>query len=56
MTLANALHNAALTLDFRLAQGEEIKKILSKREVFEEIRTQNPAIERLRSLLDLELA
>ncbi|MBO1363493.1 DNA polymerase III subunit gamma/tau [Prevotella sp. A2931] len=56
VTLANALHNAALTLDFRLAQGEEIKKILSKREVFEEIRTQNPAIERLRSLLDLELA
>ncbi len=56
VTLANGLHNAALTLNFRLAEGEEIKKILNKREVFEEIRIQNPAIEKLRSLLDLELA
>lgn len=56
VTLANELHNAALTLNFRLAEGEEIKKILNKREVFEEIRIQNPAIEKLRSLLDLELA
>ena len=56
VTLANELHNAALTLNFRLAEGEEIKKILNKREVFEEIRIQNPAIEKLCSLLDLELA
>ena len=56
VTLANGLHNAALTLNFRLAEGEEIKKILNKREVFEEIRIQNPEIEKLRSLLDLELA
>ena len=56
VTLANSLHNAALTLDFRLAEAEEFTKMLSKREVFDEIRKANPAIEKLRSLLDLEMA
>lgn len=56
VTLANNLNNAALTLDFRLAKGEEFTKLLSKREVFDEIRKENPAIEKLRSLLNLDLA
>ena len=34
---------------------EEVKPILSKREIFDDIRKSNPAVEKLRTLLDLQL-
>lgn len=54
-TLAMALHNTGITLNIRLAKPEEIKRILSPRELFEEMRTGNTAIERLRKELELEI-
>ena len=53
-TLANDLHNNDLTLTLRLAKSEEVKRVLSKKELFEAIIKKNPAIEKLRGLLDLE--
>ena len=55
-TLAKELHNGNISLDFRLAKMEEVGKILTRREIFDEVRKENPAIEKLRSLLDLNLA
>ena len=55
-TLAKELHNGNITLEFRLAKMEEVGKILTRREIFDEVRKENPAIEKLRSLLDLNLA
>lgn len=55
-TLALALHNDDITLELQLAQENEVTKILSRKELFEEISTKNPAISKLRGLLDLELA
>ena len=54
-TLARDLNNGNLQVEFRLAEGNEFKKPLTKREVFDEIRKQNPAIEKLRILMELEL-
>jgi DNA polymerase-3 subunit gamma/tau len=39
-----------------LAKAEEARKILTKREIFDEMREKNPAIEKLRKLMNLELA
>ena len=55
-TLALALHNDDITLDLQMAQDNEVTKVLSRKELFEEISTKNPAISKLRGLLDLELA
>lgn len=55
-TLARDLHNVNIQVEFRLAEGKEFKKALTKREAFDEIRKNNPAIEKLRVLLELELA
>jgi DNA polymerase-3 subunit gamma/tau len=55
-TLAKDLHNGQIQLAIRQAAVEEIKPILSKREVFDTIRRDNPALEKLRQLLDLQLA
>ena len=55
-TMAKALHNKDIQFALRLAKAEETKKILSKRELFENLRKENPAIEKLRELLDLELS
>ncbi len=55
-TLARDLHNGNIQVEFRLAEGKEFKKALTKREAFDEIRKNNPAIEKLRVLLELELA
>ena len=38
-----------------LAEATELTKVLNKREMFDEMRQKNPALEKLRSLLDLEL-
>ena len=56
MTLANNLHNAGISLRLRLAKQEEIKPILSKQQIFEKIKKENPAIAKLSSVLDLDLA
>lgn len=54
-TLAIALHNTGITLNIRLAKPEEIKKILSPRELLEDMSAGNKAIERLRKELELEI-
>ena len=55
-TLKLYLHNNGITLTMRLAEHHEQAKVLSRREQFEEMSRQNPAINKLRGLLDLELA
>ena len=55
-TLKLYLQNNAITLDMRLAERQEQVKILTRREQFEEMSKQNPAVDKLRDLLDLELA
>jgi DNA polymerase-3 subunit gamma/tau len=54
-TLLKDLHNRNLTLDIRLAKKEEVGKILTKRELFDKMRKDNPGVEKLRDLLDLDL-
>lgn len=55
-TLQNALHNDAITLDIRIAEQQERVKILTRREQFELMSKENPAVEKLRQAFDLELA
>lgn len=55
-TLKLYLHNNDITFNMRLAEHHEQIKILNRREQFEEMSKQNPAINKLRGLLDLELA
>ena len=55
-TLAHYLHNGNIEFTIRLAKADEVTRILTKRELFDEMRQKNPAIERLRQLLDLEMA
>ena len=54
-TLAQTLHNSDIELILRLAEADELKKILTKREYYEELRKNNPALEKLSKLLQLEL-
>jgi DNA polymerase-3 subunit gamma/tau len=54
-TLAKDLHNGQIQISLRKAEAEEVKPILSKREIFDDIRKSNPAVEKLRTLLDLQL-
>lgn len=54
-TLAQLLHNNSIQLTTRLAKAGEAQKILSRKDVFDELRKNNPSIERLRQALDLEL-
>ena len=39
-----------------LTKHEEAVRILSRREQFEEMSKENPAVEKLREIMDLELA
>ena len=55
-TMAMALHNGNIDFSTRLAKAEEVKPILSKRELFDKLRKENHALEQLRTALDLELA
>jgi DNA polymerase-3 subunit gamma/tau len=55
-TMAKELHNGKIEIDARLAEAEEVGKILTKKEMFDKIRNENHAIEVLRSTLNLELA
>ena len=55
-TMAIYLHNGNIDFNIRLAEGEELKPMLTRKEIFDKMRQDNEAIEKLRSLLDLELA
>ena len=55
-TLKNGLHNNAITLNIRVAEQQERAKVLTRREQFELMIKENPAIESLRQAFDLELA
>ena len=55
-TLKLHLHNTAISMTLRVAQQEEKAKLLTRREQYELLTTQNAAIEKLRQLFDLELA
>ncbi len=55
-TLRIYLHNNAITLDMRIAEQKERVRILTRREQYELMEKENPAIAKLRDLLDLELA
>ncbi len=53
--LAKYLHNGQLKLHIRLAKVEEMKRIFSKKEIYENMLKANPAIDKLRDALGLEL-
>mgnify|MGYP002521841861 CR=1 FL=1 len=55
-TLKIYLHNSFIELSVRLAEQKEQVKILTRREQFEEMSKKNPALEKLRQLMELELA
>ena len=55
-TLIKNLHNDDIQLNIRLAKGNEVRKVLTKRELFEEMKQKNPAIGKLSELLSLELS
>lgn len=54
-TLIQTLHNSKLDITIRLAEAEEVKKILTKKEVFDKMLEENKAMEKLKELFDLEL-
>ena len=55
-TLKIYLHNNAITLSIKMAEQREKTRILTRREQFELMEKENPAITTLRELLNLELA
>ena len=54
-TLALALKNSAISLNLRLAKPEEIKRIPTNRERFDELKNENKAFAKLSQILGLEL-
>lgn len=54
-TLRKTLHNEEITMVFRQAKPSEIKKILTKGEIFTELKKSNPALVLLCKRMDLEL-
>ena len=54
-TLVQNLKNKDIVLNIRLAEGGELKKALTKKELFEEMLSTNHGIEKLQSELGLEL-
>jgi len=55
-TLINSLHNSSITLDITVAELTDRPKLLTRREQFELMSKENPAIEVLRQEFDLVLA
>lgn len=55
-TLIQGLKNSGITLSLRLAKPEEIKKIPTNRERFDELKNNNKAFERLSEMLELEIS
>ena len=55
-TLINSLHNVGITIDIIVAEQTGQKKLLTRREQFEALSKENPAVEKLQQDFDLELA
>ena len=55
-TLINSLYNVGITIDIIVAEQTGQKKLLTRREQFEALSKENPAVEKLRQDFDLELA
>ena len=55
-TLQTSLHNDGITLEITIVEHEGPVKILTRREQFEIMSNENPAVEKLRQAFDLELA
>ncbi len=56
VTMANALKNNHIQFLPRLAEGEEVRRILTKPEILKKISEANPAFAKLKEKLKLELA
>ena len=55
-TLQNALHNISIALDIRIAEKQERVVTLTRREQFDLMSKENPAVDKLRQAFELELA
>ena len=55
-TLKNGLQNENITLEIVIVEHKEQVKVLTRREQFEKLTKENPSIEKLRQVFDLELA
>lgn len=55
-TMANELHNGNITIKFKLAKPDEIKKILTPWEELENMKKENEAVNELIKQLGLEIA
>ncbi|MBQ8948969.1 MAG: DNA polymerase III subunit gamma/tau, partial [Prevotella sp.] len=55
-TLINSLHNTGITLEITVVEQTGRVRLLTRREQFEALRKENPAVEKLRQDFDLELA
>ncbi len=55
-TLVLALNNASITVNYRLAHRDEVKKILNKRELLDKMRKDNPALDKFCNALKLVLS
>ena len=55
-TLVNSLHNTDITLEITVAEQSERPKLLTRREQFEAMTKENPAIAKLQQDFDLVLA
>ncbi len=52
-TLVKALHNGNLMIDLRLASEEEVGRVLTDREMYEEMLEENSAVKKLNELFNL---
>ncbi len=55
-TLRQNLHNGAITLSLRVAEQQERQKILTRSEQFSLMCQNNPSVEKLRTVFNLQLA
>ena len=55
-TLRRKLHNDHIVISLRTARKEEVKVALTGKQLFDKMRTENAAIEHLRSAFNLELS
>ena len=54
-TFVQGLRNNQIQIDYRIAKADEIKKVLSKREIFDNIMDSNPAFKKMVSVFNLAL-
>lgn len=54
-TFVQGLRNNQIQIDYRIAKADEIKKVLSKREVFDNIMDSNPAFKKMVNVFNLAL-